>query len=54
MKRKTVDIFEIEITEKIRITITSTWLKMGPRRGVLGQQGEKLVVKGLKRKIILA
>ena len=53
LKRKTIDIIVIEITENIGITIASTRLKMGPRRGVLGQQGEKLVVKCLKVKIIL-
>jgi hypothetical protein len=47
-----IDIFESEITEKIGITLVSTRLKMGPRRGVLGQRGEKLVVKGLEVKII--
>jgi hypothetical protein len=45
LERKTIDIFEIEITEKIGITIPSTRL---------GQRGEKLVVKCLKVKIILA
>jgi hypothetical protein len=54
MERKTIDIFEIKITVKIEIMIASTQLQMGPRRGVLGQRGEKLVVKGLKVKIILA